>query len=281
MSTPTDPVKLRDKSMEFLALYIACGLNPEASTLFVQSQNPHHTELAWILTSCTAYGDLTRMTQFKDKSSGKRHVTAGLLNYPILMAADILLYGTELVPIGEDQVQHLELTRSIAKRFNSEYGEAFRIPQKLTPKSGGRIRNLRDPRRKMDKSHTNARTYIALTDSADTVRSKVMKAKTDSTGNFDIGDPDTGISNLVTIMSVLTSSTPQAVVAEYAEGGYGEFKVDVAEAINDCLEPIRAQYPKLRADRSELERLLKIGREKALARSEPCIKRVRELCGLF
>jgi tryptophanyl-tRNA synthetase len=281
MSTPTDPVKLHEKTLEFLALYIACGLDADASTIFVQSQNPHHTELAWILNCCTAYGDLTRMTQFKDKTRGNKHVSAGLLNYPILMAADILLYRTDLVPIGDDQVQHLELSRSIARRFNAQYGEVFKVPEKMTPRHGGRIRNLLDPTRKMDKSSEDPRTYIALLDTPDEVRSKIMKAKTDARGDFDLSSSDEGITNLVTIMAALTDTTPESLVSEYAGGGYARFKRDLVEVINETLEPIRGRYEQIRSDKTRLSRLLEAGKDKAVARSVSVISKVRVACGLL
>ena len=281
MSSPADAVRLRAKSLEFLALYVACGLDPERSTLLVQSQNSHHTELAWILNCCTAFGDLTRMTQFKEKSRGEKYVSAGLLNYPILMAADILLYQTELVPIGDDQVQHLELACSIARRFNSEYGPIFTIPRKMTPRQGGRIRNLLDPSRKMDKSHANARTYISLLDGPDEVRFKVMKAKTDTRGDFNIEDADEGITNLVTIMSVLTGRSTDGIVSEYSRGGYAEFKRALADVIIESMEPIQKEYRRIRTDEGMLQALLQTGKQRAIARSSRTIAQVKDTCGLF
>jgi tryptophanyl-tRNA synthetase len=281
MTTPEDLALLKMKSLDFLALYIACELNPEKSIIFIQSQNPYHTELAWILSCCTAYGDLTRMTQFKEKSLLQKSVTAGLLNYPVLMAADILLYKTALVPIGEDQKQHLELCRNIAQRFNSRFGEIFRIPEALIPNQGGRIRNLLDPTKKMDKSHQNARTYISLLDADDQVRSKIMKAKTDSKGDFNIDNENEGIANLVTIMSKLETTSTEEIVVRYRGKGYGKLKKDLADTIIGFLRQIRQNYREIREDTATLERLQRRGKEKAIERSRATIKEVKEACGLF
>lgn len=281
MTTPRDPVELKSKSLDFLALYVACGLDPDRSTIFIQSQNPHHTELSWILNCCTGYGDLSRMTQFKEKSSRTKQITAGLLNYPVLMAADIFLYNTALVPIGEDQIQHLELCRNIAKRFNTQYEKVFRIPDGFTPKQGARIRNLLDPSKKMDKSSPNERTYISLLDSDKQIRSKIMKAKTDSNGDFNIKDPNEGIANLVTIMSRLQGISTYDIVSSYQNKGYAALKKDLAEIVIDFLEHIRREYEYVRSDPGELDRLLKIGKKKAIDRSNEMMSKVKQACGLF
>ena len=281
MTTVKDPAVLRTKSVDFFALYIACGLDPEVSTIFLQSQNPHHAELAWILNCCTAYGDLTRMTQFKDKARTSKYVSAGLLNYPVLMAADILLYRTAVVPIGEDQMQHLELSRDIARRFNNEYGPILQIPEAYIPKEGGRIRNLLDPTRKMDKSDSNEKTYIGLLDSHQEVRSKIRRAKTDSTGEFAIDNPNEGIANLVTMMSRLANEPATDIVARYRGKGYGKLKEDLADLVVDFLGRIRSEYKKLRDDMPELRRMMRIGLEKAMGRSEETLSEVRNACGLL
>lgn len=193
-----DPKELLERTYNFFALYIACGLDPEKSTIFIQSHNPFHAELSWILTCSSLFGKLKRMTQFKDKSK-KHNVTGGLLTYPVLMAADILLYNTDIVPVGKDQKQHLEFTRDIAIRFNKTYSSIFKIPEEYIPETGGKIMNLQDPTKKMDKSNNNPKTYISLLDSEDEIISKIMKSKTDSEGKFDISDKECGINNLLNI----------------------------------------------------------------------------------
>ena len=280
ITLPKDPAELREKAMDVLALYIACGLDPEISTVFVQSHNHHHSELCWILGCFTAYGDLSRMTQFKDKSSRQKYVPAGLFYYPVLMAADILLYRTALVPIGDDQRQHLELCRDIAKRFNTIYGDVFTIPSGFFPANGSRIKNLLDPAKKMDKSHENPRTYISLLDGDEEILSKIMKAKTDTRGDFPIDDEHEGIANLVTMMSALTE-TPKAEIADaYGSKGYGEFKAALAEVLMQVIGKIRDQYHRIRRDRDELEKITDMGKAKAIGKSEAVLRRVKEVVGL-
>lgn len=280
LSEPTRPDELRDRTLEVLCLYVACGLDPDRSIIFAQSQNPHHAELAWILFGSTACGDLTRMTQFKDKSGKTSHVTAGLLSYPVLMASDILLYQTDVVPVGDDQVQHVELCRGIARRFNSDYGTVFTIPESLTPSSGGRVRSLGDPSRKMDKSDTNARNIIKLLDSADEVRTKLRKAKTDSTSSFAVDDPDEGIANLVMLMALTTDTSVQSVLDQYRPRGYGALKTDLADAVIELLTPIQRRYAELREDEEILRGMMRTGAERAVERSEKTIRSVRHACGL-
>ncbi len=281
MTTIKDPVLLRTKSMDFFALYIACGLRPESATIYIQSQNPHHAELSWILGCCTAYGDLTRMTQFKDKAESSDFISAGLLNYPVLMAADILLFKTSVVPIGEDQKQHLELSRHIARRFNREYGEVLTVPEPIIPRQGGRIRNLLDPTRKMDKSHENERTFIGLLDSDNEIRSKIRKARTDSTGAFLINNPDEGITNLVTMMARLTKEAPSVIVDRYHGKGYAKLKEDLSDVVIDFLRQIQQEYHSVREDAAALNRFMRIGLEKATDKSADTIKEVKALCGLY
>ena len=280
LSVPGKAHELREKTLEVLCLYLACGLDPDKSTIFIQSQNPHHAELAWILNGFVSYGELTRMTQFKEKSRSAKRVTAGLLNYPILMAADILLYQTDLVPVGEDQVQHIELCRAVARRFSSEYGDVFRIPEGRVPEQGGRIRSLGDPARKMDKSDPNGRNVIRLLDSAGEVRSKIMKAKTDSRGDFAIQNADEGITNLVTMMALLSGCTTGAIADEYRAKGYGKLKSDLAEAVIAFLAPIQRRFHAIRDDRSLVERVMAEGRRRAIERSSKTMALVRSACGL-
>ncbi len=280
LTTPQDPERLRERSMDFLALFIACGLDPALSTIFVQSHNPHHAELAWILNSCTSYGELTRMTQFKDKAARAKTVTAGLLNYPVLMAADILLYSAALVPVGADQRQHVELTREIAQRFNSTYGNLLVVPEAFIPDGGARIRNLLDPARKMDKSDPNPKTSISLLDPPQEVRSKIQKAKTDSKGLFPIDDEKEGIANLVTIYSELTGDTREKIVSEYQGRGYAPLKRDLADRLISFLQPLQQRYREIRSDIAALRGFAEAGRARALARSGPLIGRIRHAVGL-
>jgi tryptophanyl-tRNA synthetase len=280
LSVPRSPDDLRQKTLEILCLYVACGLNPQRSTIFIQSQNPHHAELTWILNGLTLYGELLRMTQFKEKSRSSKGISAGLLNYPILMAADILLYQTDLVPVGEDQMQHIELCRSIARRFGREYGEVFRTPEGRIPAQGGRIRSLGDPRRKMDKSDPNLRNIIRLLDSPEEVKSKIMKAKTDSRGDFNIADQDEGIANLVTMMALLLGTTHKAVVNDYEGRGYGALKKDLADAMIAFLEPVQRRFHAIRDDRALITGVAAEGRQRAIERSSRTMVKVREACGL-
>lgn len=280
LTSPQDPATLRARTLDFFALFIACGLDPEKCTVFVQSHNPFHTEMAWILNGCTSYGELTRMTQFKDKASRSRSVTAGLLNYPILMAADILLYATSLVPVGADQRQHVELTREIAQRFNATFGTTLAIPEAFIPEDGARIRSLLDPVRKMDKSDPNPRTYISLLDSAEEVRAKIQKAKTDSLGTFPIHDESEGIANLVTIYASLTGGSREGIVARYQGRGYAPLKADLSECIIEFLRPIQGRYRGIRSDAGALSRIAEAGRTKAIERSRQTMRDVREAVGL-
>lgn len=279
LTVPRDPALLRRTALDFIALYAACGLDPEACTVFLQSQNPHHTELAWILNGCTAHGDLARMTQFKDKAARAKAVTAGLLNYPILMAADILLYGTSLVPVGDDQRQHLELTRTIAQRFHAAYGDTFVLPEGFIPESGARIRSLLDPSRKMDKSDPDPRGYISLLDAPEEVARKIARAKTDSAGSFSM-DGTEGIANLLTIHCELCGETAERIVERYRSRGYAAFKKDLADLLNAVLAPIQERFRAVRGDETGMEAILKQGKTKAMEKSKAVMERVRRAVGL-
>jgi tryptophanyl-tRNA synthetase len=280
ITVPRDPVELKQRTLDFFTLFVACGLDPDQSVVFVQSQNHFHAELAWMLNCVTQQGELSRMTQFKDKSAKAKTVTAGLLNYPILMAADILLYNTSIVPVGEDQKQHVELTREIAQRFNARFGEVFRIPEPYIPKNGARIRSLLDPARKMDKSDPNPRAYISLLDNPETVRDKISKAKTDSGGSFPIDDPTEGIGNLVTIYSELTGDPKADIVDRYGAKGYATFKRDLTDSLCQVLSPIQDRYRQIRPDGVENSRLLEMGRQKAMLMAQTQMSQVRSALGL-
>ncbi|MCL6637650.1 MAG: tryptophan--tRNA ligase, partial [Alicyclobacillus sp.] len=232
VTVPQEPAELRQNTLNLAALYLACGIDPDKATLFVQSQVPAHAELGWLLQCVAYYGELGRMTQFKDKSSQREVVTAGLFTYPALMAADILLYQADLVPVGEDQKQHLELTRDLADRFNRRYGPTFTVPEPYIPEVGGRIMSLEDPAKKMSKSDANPNAYIAMLDDADTIRRKVLRAVTDS-GREIRYDPQEkpAISNLLTIFALCSGQSLAEVEAAYAGKGYGEFKKDLAEVV--------------------------------------------------
>jgi tryptophanyl-tRNA synthetase len=275
-----DPGALREGTLDIAAMLFATGLDPERSTVFVQSHVSAHAEAAWLLSSVTSYGQLGRMTQFKEKSEEEDFIPAALFTYPVLMAGDILLYRTDIVPIGEDQRQHLELTRDIAQRFNARYGETFVIPEGVFPETGGRVMNLQEPAVKMSKSRGAESGTVLMLDPPETIRKKVKSAVTDS-GTDVRYDPEEkpGISNLIELMTVATGESIQAVEARYDGSGYGRFKEEVAEAIVDILGPIRGRYEELRADVGELDRLLKVGAEKARTASAPTLELMYERLG--
>ena len=277
-----DPKELRDRCYDFIALYIACGIDPERSDIFIQSHLPEHSELAWILNCYTYMGELNRMTQFKDKAQQhEANINVGLFAYPVLMAADILLYGTERVPVGEDQKQHLELTRDLAQRFNNLYGEIFTVPEPYIPEVGGRIMSLQEPTKKMSKSDPNESNYIALLDPLNRARKKVRRAVTDSDMEIRF-DPENkaGVSNLLSLMSAVTDKSIPELEKAYAGEGYGTLKKDLGEAVVEFLEPIQKRYHEIRDDDVEMNRLLKKGADAARERAQPVMKKVRDAIGL-
>src|SRR6266508_2789619 len=275
-----DPKELRDGTLDIGAMLFATGLDPERSTVFVQSHVTAHAEAAWLLSSVTSYGQLGRMTQFKEKSEEEDFISAALFTYPVLMAGDILLYQTDIVPIGDDQRQHLELARDIAQRFNTRYGETFVVPEGVYPETGGRVMNLQEPNVKMSKSRGTESGTVLMLDPPETIRKKVKTAVTDS-GTDVHYDPDgkPGISNLIELLTVVTGDSIKDVEASYDGAGYGRFKEEVAEAIVEVLDPIRKRYDELRADVAELDRLLQIGAEKARGASEPTLGLMYERMG--
>lgn len=283
ITVPQDPKELRRNILDVAAAYLAVGIDPKRSHIYVQSEVPEHAELGWILGTLTKLGELERMTQFKDKTQkgGRERATAGLFTYPALMAADILLYDTSAVPVGEDQMQHLELARVIARRFNERFGETFVVPQALIQKHGARIMSLQDPEKKMSKSDTSELTKILLTDDADTIRKKIMRAVTDS-GSGVVFDPDKkpAIANLMTIYHHVTGKTFKDIEAEYEGKGYGDFKKNLAEAVAEHLGPIRNKIEDYRRDSDELEKILNDGRDTAKAMAEKKMDLVRERVGL-
>ncbi|KPV59414.1 tryptophanyl-tRNA synthetase [Paenibacillus sp. A3] len=279
VTVPQDPEKLKDQSEAVAALYLAAGIDPNVATVFLQSTVPAHAELGWLMTTLTYMGELERMTQFKDKSAGKESVGAGLFTYPSLMAADILLYDTALVPVGDDQTQHLELTRDLAHRFNQRYGDTFAIPKGYFPEVGARIMSLDDASKKMSKSNPNAGSYIAMLDAPDVIRKKISRAVTDS-GREVKFDPQSKpeVSNLISIYAQCADKTIAEIEAQYEGQGYGPFKKDLAEAVVAALEPIQQRYAEIRSS-GELYDILRQGKERAGAQAEQMLKRVKEKMG--
>jgi tryptophanyl-tRNA synthetase len=274
-----DPAELRESTLSVAALLFAAGLDPERSTVFVQSHVQAHPEAAWLLGSVTSFGELRRMTQFKEKSDLQEFVSAGLFGYPVLQAADILLYQTDVVPIGEDQRQHVELTRDVAERFNTRFGETFRLPKAVFPEVGARIMDLQEPANKMSTTGGTPQGTVLVLDPPDVIRKKLRSAVTDS-GREVVRSPEkAGITNLIEIMSVATGESPEAIESRYDGQGYGTFKQDVGEAVVELFEPVRKRYEELRADEDELRRLLGIGAEKARAVSTPTLEAMYERMG--
>lgn len=264
ITVPQDPEKLRKKIMEVAMLYIAAGIDPKKSTIFIQSHVPEHTELAWILNTITPIGDLQRMTQFKDKSKKQKNILAGLFNYPVLMAADILLYQTDIVPVGEDQLQHVELTREIARKFNHRFGETLKVPEPVINKIGHRIMGLDDPHKKMSKSAENSNSFIALLDSPETIRKKIKIAVTDSGKEIKYDEKKKpAISNLLTIYSLFSGKPIKEIEKEFKGKGYGDFKKDLAEVIIAGLAPLQKKYKELENNPEQVKSILKDGASKA------------------
>ena len=280
ITTEYDPDDLRESTLSLAALLFAAGLDPDRCTLFVQSHVRAHAEAAWLLGSVTSYGELRRMTQFKDKGEQQEFVSAGLFGYPVLQAGDILLYQTDVVPIGEDQRQHLELARNVAERFNARYGETFRLPDSMIPEVGGRVMDLQEPTKKMSTTGGTAQGTVGVLDPPETIRKKFRSAVTDS-GTDVRHDPGekAGISNLIEILSIMGGDEIQAIETRYDGGGYGTFKSDVAEAVVAVLDPIRTRYEELRSDEPQLHALLARGAEKAREVSAPTLEQMYERMG--
>jgi tryptophanyl-tRNA synthetase len=273
------PQELRESTLDLAAMLFAVGLDPRRSTVFVQSHVTAHAEAAWLLGAVTGFGELRRMTQFKDKSEAHEFVSAGLFTYPVLMAGDILLYQTDLVPIGDDQRQHLELTRDIAARFNARFGETLKPPRGIYPKAGARIMDLQEPDRKMSTSTGSEMGKVLMVDPPELIKKKLMSAVTDTGREVRRGGDKPGISNLIEIMAVASGEQPEAIEARYDGSGYGRFKADVADAVVEVLTPIRARFLELRSDPGELNRLLAEGAEKARAASHPTLTSMYERMG--
>ncbi len=281
ITTPFDPKKLQKNILETTAIYLSAGINPEKSVIFVQSHIKEHAELAWLLETITPMGELKRMTQFKEKSEQyKDYINAGLLNYPVLMAADILLYKTEAVPVGKDQEQHIELTRSIAKKFNQKFGQTFKEPASMILKEGSKIMSLTNPKKKMSKSD-EAKSCIFLFDAPEEIQKKIMSAETDSGKDviYNITKKP-GISNLLTIYSLLTGKTTKEIEKEFKGKGYGNFKKSLAEVLINYLEPFRRKQKELLSREVYVQEILKQGQARALTIAQETMREVKEKMGL-
>lgn len=280
ITVPQDPSELSNNIRSLAALYVASGINPEQSTLFVQSEVMAHAQLGWMLQSLSYMGELERMTQFKDKSEGKEGVSSALFTYPALMAADILLYQTNIVPVGDDQTQHLELTRTLAQRFNNRFGETFVTPEISVPKVGARIMSLQEPTKKMSKSDENERAYISMLDEPKKIERKIKSAVTDSEGivTYD-KENKPGISNLLTIYASCTGESIETIVKKYDGRGYGDFKAGVAKAVIDLLSPIQERYHELISS-DTLDKVLDNGANKAQEVANETLSKASQAMGL-
>lgn len=281
VTVPQDPAALREQTEMIVALYVAAGIDPKKAAIFMQSHVKEHAELGWLMTTLTYMGELERMTQFKDKAAGKDSVGAGLFVYPSLMAADILLYNADLVPVGEDQKQHLELTRDLAQRFNQRYGDTFTVPDPYIPQVGARIMSLDDAGKKMSKSNPNPGSYIALLDTPDEIRKKISRAVTDS-GREVRFDPAAKpeVSNLMSIYTQCAGLSLAEVEARYEGQGYGAFKKDLAEVVVAALAPMQERYKAIR-ESGEIPAILRSGAEKAAAKAAPMVNSVKEKMGFL
>lgn len=281
LTVKQDPQVLRKNTYELTALYLACGIDTEKSVLFAQSHVPAHAELAWILNTIAYPGELSRMTQFKDKS--KKHednINMGLMDYPVLMAADILLYQTELVPIGADQKQHLELARDLAIRFNNRFGETFKVPEGYIGKTGARVMSLAEPERKMSKSDANLNAFISMDDDTDTIIRKFKRAVTDSDNKIICAPDKPGITNLLTIYALFSGVTVEDAEKEFEGKGYGEFKLKVGEAVATVIDPIRQEKNKLLSDKNYLDDVLSAGADRAARLAYRTLNKVYKKVGL-
>ena len=276
------PADLRKRTLEVLAIYIACGIDPNKNTLFIQSHVPAHSEGAWLLTCNTYMGELSRMTQFKDKS--KKHgdsIPAGLFTYPVLMAADILLYNTDLVPVGIDQKQHLELARDLATRFNNAYSPTFKVPDPYIPPVGAKVMSLQDPTKKMSKSDDNPNSYILIMDPPEVIRKKISRAVTDSIGVVNYTDEQPGVKNLINIICAIKNTTPEEVVQSYLGKGYADLKKDTAEIIIEELAPVQERVKSLLSDKKYLEEIYKNGALKANYVANKTLRKMQKKIGLI
>lgn len=282
ITVPQLPKDLRKNTLDLLALYLASGLDPEKSTIFIQSHVSAHTELTWVLNTMSYMGQLSRMTQFKEKSKrSEENLNAGLFTYPVLMASDILLYQTDLVPVGEDQKQHLELARDLAERFNNRYSETFKVPDPLIKKVGARIMSLQNPESKMSKSDDNENGYILLLDSPDIINRKIKRAVTDSLGQVKYSDEQPGVKNLINIYSAFSGNSIEEIESKYEGTGYGQFKKDLAEVIIEGLRPLQEKYDDYMKNKDYLEEVYRGGAEKAERVARKTLRKVYKKVGFI
>lgn len=282
ITVPQKPKDLRSKTLELLSIYLAAGIDPEKNTLFIQSHVPAHAECGWLLTCNSYVGELSRMTQYKDKS--KRFgdsIGAGLFMYPVLMAADILLYQTDLVPVGKDQTQHLELARDLANRFNNAYSETFKIPTGYIPKEGAKIMSLQEPTKKMSKSDENVNSFILVMDPPEVIRKKISRAVTDSVGVINYTEEQPGVKNLIDILATIKGENPLDIVKNYENLGYAELKKDVADAIIEELAPIQARALELQKDKKALEEIYRNGAQKSSYVANKTLRKVQKKIGFI
>lgn len=282
MTIHIDPAKRRQQTREAFALLLACGIDPEKSLIFVQSHNKCHAEMGWIMDCCSQFGELSRMTQFKDKSAKHPdNINAGLFTYPALMAGDILLYQADYVPVGADQTQHLEFTRDVATRFNFKYGDTFKLPEGYFPKAGARVMSLQEPTSKMSKSDTNPKATISILDDEKTILKKFKSAVTDSEALVCYREDKPGVSNLMTIYSAITGKNMDEITAEFAGRGYGDFKAVVGQTVADELKPVREKFHQLMQDRAYLDEEMKKGVQRATFIANKTLTKVKKRVGLL
>jgi tryptophanyl-tRNA synthetase len=274
-----DPRDLHERTLDLFTMLVATGLDPARSTVFAQSHVTAHAEASWLLSAVTSYGQLGRMTQFKEKGGAREFVSAGLFTYPVLMAGDILLYQADKVPIGDDQRQHLELARDVADRFNARFGKTFVVPDGIYPEVGARIMDLQEPTKKMSTTGGTEQGTVKLLDAPDVIRKKFRSAQTDSGREIRRGDDKPGITNLIDILAVVSERTPEEIEQAYDGSGYGDFKSDVGDAVAERLTPVRERYLELRADEGELRRLLAVGANRAREAAEPTLTAMYERMG--
>ncbi|EJB63481.1 tryptophan--tRNA ligase [Helicobacter pylori] len=280
ITLPIEPIFLKSQTYELVKLLLACGISPKRSGLFIQSEVDEHPALAWLLDCQVSMGEMQRMTQFKDKSlKNPKSVNVGLFNYPILMASDILLYQSDLVPVGEDQKQHLELTRNVAEKFNRDFGDCFKVPEPLIAKVGARVMGLDDPKVKMSKSHKGANHAIFLLDEPDVIVKKIKKAATDSMGVIAFDETREGIFNLLNIYMLLSDESPEKIEERFKNKGYGDFKKELAEVVIQSLKPIQERYKEISDD--EVKAVLNCGAEKARPLARATYQKAKELMGLI
>lgn len=280
ITLPIEPIFLKSQTYELVKLLLACGIDPSQSGLFIQSEVDEHPALAWLLDCQVSMGEMQRMTQFKDKSlKNPKSVNVGLFNYPILMASDILLYQSDLVPVGEDQKQHLELTRNVAEKFNRDFGNCFKVPEPLIAKVGARVMGLDDPKVKMSKSHKGANHAIFLLDEPDIIVKKIKKAATDSIGVIAFDETREGIFNLLNIYMLLSDESPEKIEERFKNKGYGDFKKELAEVVIQALKPIQERYREISDD--EVKAVLNCGAEKARPLARATYQKAKELMGLI